>query len=24
MFNVWTVMGAVWGGVVCLRRLLNR
>lgn len=24
MFTVWPVMGAVWGGVVCGRRLLNR
>lgn len=24
MFMVWPVMGAVWGGVVCIRRLLDR
>jgi uncharacterized protein (DUF697 family) len=24
MFTVWTVMGTVWGAVVCIRRLLNR
>jgi hypothetical protein len=23
MFTIWPVMGAVWGGVVCGRRLLN-
>jgi hypothetical protein len=24
MFTIWPVMGAVWGGVVCIRRLLGR
>lgn len=24
MFTVWPVMGGVWGGVVCIRRLANK